>query len=154
MTTTIRNINFRPGWKKIEIKLDSAEENIIGKKSLIQLPDSIEKTKSGFYSATIIDFCPKAGTDARTGERYWLPFKGQKVLVNKGQTQTIVYQGKMIMYIQDVFVIGIERESDEDFNDLVANEKHGPAGFQLKESEFPSTICELDDISNDQMSLD
>lgn len=149
----MKNVEFRPGWKKIEIKLDSAEENMIGKKSIIALPDSIEKTKSGFYSATIVDFCPRAGTDARTGERYWIPFIGQKILVNKGQTQTIVYQGKTIMYIQDVFVIGVEKESEEEFNKLMGRDA-GPTGFQIPESELPSTIGDLDDISSDQMALE
>jgi len=145
-----KEIKWTPAWKKVCIKFDSAAEQIFGKKSVIELPDSMNEKKSGFQSATVVSFCPLAGTDSRTGQRYWVPKVGQKVLANRGQCQIVNYKGQTYTYIQDVFIVATEIENEE--FDQLANQELDK--FQLPESELPSTIGELDDISCDHMKME
>jgi co-chaperonin GroES (HSP10) len=130
-----------PLWKKVRIELDSAAENILGKKkSVIELPKSMEEKRDGFYSATVVAFDPLAGTDAKSGIRYH-DFKiGEKILVNRTHVQKVLYQGQTINLIQDIFIMAYEADA-QPIKEAVPLAPED----QYVDGEQPSTIYDLEE---------
>jgi len=136
----IKETKWVPLWKKIEVELDSASENLTGsKKSLIELPKEYMEKKDGFYSARVIQADPLAGCDAKSGIRYHTFKAGERILVNRMHIQRVFFAGKTHNYINDIFVIAYEDDG------VRLEDKLVPEAEQYLSSELPSTICQLED---------
>jgi len=123
-----------PIWKKIQIEVvEEQEEKSAG--GLVVMRNS---TKGDPYiTATVIAFDPLAGTDSRSGQRYHTFFVGEKIIVNRQHIQKVNHSGQSYNFINDIFVVAAFGEPQD----------HPVDCEDMSESDLPSTIAELEDIS-------
>jgi co-chaperonin GroES (HSP10) len=134
-------MSLTPLWKKVQIKIEKPKEQKVGS---IVLPADPKEEKAGYAAATVVSFCPLAGTDSRSGFRYHQFVVGEKVIVNRQHIIKTNYEGKEYCFINDIFVVA----SNSHPSDLPL-----PTGAEVPEAELDSTIGALDDMYHGQESM-